>query len=169
MTEYTVSLESTTTVQAESREEAEEKAMEKPRDTEVVNATARELDPEKDFFYSHIREVGSTQTSVGYDLIKDKSALRVLFSSTTSMARRLAPPNAAPQMRYNLAAYLLATVEGIDWDTLQGYVGSIDDKAKQLSENVDDDPFGLIAGTDFVPESRQDEINQEYTLEVDEE
>lgn len=167
MTEYTVSVESTTTVEAETREEAEERAM--TQDTEVVSATAEELHPDKDFFFSHIRQVGSTQTSVGYDLIKDKSALRVLFSSTTRMARRLAPPNAAPQMRYNLAAYLLATVDGIDWDTLQDYVGKIDGKAKELSEDVDDDPFALIAGTDFVPESRQDEINQKYTLEVDEE
>lgn len=169
--EFKVNLNATITVEAKNREEAQGKALERcyndPDELQITGGEAVPLYPDKDFYLADVREVGSSKASTGYELIKDKSALRVLFSTTTAMSRDLVG-DGAPAMKYNLSAFLMATVDGVDWDNFKELVDQIKTQAHEMAEEgVDDNPWGLLAGTEFVVEDRMDEVNDDYRIDLE--
>jgi hypothetical protein len=169
--EYRVEVLGHMTVEAETREEAEEKAEElahgmRGADVEHTGFTAHPLpsnEDRQDYYFSHIQEVGSSASSSGYGLMKDKSALNIAFRSSTAVCRSLVGREMASPLRYNLAAFLLSTIEGYEWDDIQDFVEEIKEKARDLPEDVDN-KYSKIAGTEFVVEEREDEINEQYFL-----
>jgi len=168
--EYRVEVTGHVTVQAESKPEAEEKARELAygrREVEHTGFVAHPLPSNEtefeDYYFTHINEMGNSASSRGYGLIRDKSALNVAFRSTTAMCKDLVGREGASPLRYNLAAFLLSTLEGYEWENLQEYVEQVKAKARELPDDVEN-KYAKIAGTEFVVQGREDEINEDFVL-----
>ena len=162
MTEYLLSATAETTVEAENREEAKEAFWDHQRGLEYNQIEAEPLSGDSDYFKLHIRTVGSNKMSAGYGLMQSQSALELAFRGSTSICRDLLGPDTAPQLRYNLALHLLATVEGdsIESEALEKNIQEVKEKAHELSEADVESPFVEVASQEFVIES-DDEADTE--------
>lgn len=159
MEEYRVELEGHATVEAQNREEAEEKAEDlafrRPDDIEITGGTAHPLSSDEQYFFCDIREVGHSFSSAGYKNIEGKSAANVAFRSATSICRSLVGSEDAPALRYELALFLLSTLEGdsTDGKKVEENVQEIKEKAHQLSEEeFETSPHAEVAKQSFVLE-----------------
>ena len=162
MTEYLLSATAETIVEAENREKAKKAIWDHQRDLDYTQVEAEPLSSDSDYFKLHIRSVGSNKMSAGYGLMQSQSALELAFRGSTSICRDLLGPDTAPQLRYNLALHLLATVEGdsIEGEALEENIREIKEEAHELSEDGVESPFVEVASQDFVIES-DDEADTE--------
>ena len=157
MKEYILSATGETTVTAENPEDAKDQIWDHQHDLEFNQVEAEPLTADSDYFKLHIRTVGSNKRSMGYGMMKSQSALELAFRGASSMCRSLIGRDMAPQMRYELALHLLATLEGdsLKGEKLEENVQKISEKAHELADSDDFEGnfFAEVASENFVIES----------------
>jgi len=112
VTEYLVHTTGTVTVEAESEEEAEEKATFEARDRHEIEAAYPEpLNGEDQHFKLHLNQVGHTSFTAGYGVWTEKSAMVLGYQAVNAMAENFVGDH-KPQYKFDLAIHLLASLEG---------------------------------------------------------
>lgn len=90
--------------------------------------------------------------SAGYGMMRGKSALNLAFRASTSICRQLVGKQDAPHLRYELALFLLVTLEGypIKGENLEENIQGIKEEAHGMADDVDGDPYSELAKDSFV-------------------
>lgn len=87
------------------------------------------------------------------------------FRTASNVCRDLVGKQDGAALRFYLGCYLISTVE-VDDDRIVDTIRSIDEKAAEIADDVDGDPYTSMAGTDFVIPSRDDEIDENLVPEL---
>lgn len=148
MEEFLVRTEGNIFVEAENREEAEEKSHGKDRDHEIISREALPLDRDEDVFKIKLSDVGSNKASRGHRTLEDQSALRLAFRTTREMSEAFVGSEAAPSFKFDLACLLLSELEGdkITGENIMERRDEFKDKAKEQGMDALDEEWSLKDG-----------------------
>lgn len=119
MEEYIVNTNGSVTVEAKSKEEAEEKAWENigvGGRHEVLDVEAQQMNSDKDQFQIKVAECGSNKANASYSLIKDQSAMRLAHQVVQNISKDFVGKQQSPHFKFELAALILSGLEGDSMD-----------------------------------------------------
>jgi hypothetical protein len=135
MDEYTVHFSGSVGVEAESAEEAKQKAREAvnhPVQGEIHGFEAENLHDRPQRFQAKLVRTGSSMRNSTTRVMTGKSALTVGFDAVNAMVKAMVGKDDRPNLKYDLACLLLASLEGDDVseDAIWNNVQHLDDHVK---------------------------------------
>ena len=128
MDEYTVHFSGSVGVEAESAEEAKQKARETvshPSQGEIHGFEAENLHDRPQQFQAKLVRTGSSYQNSTTQMMTGKSALMLSLRTVNQVLRSMVGKEDVPQLKYDLAALLFAELEGEDvaaepiWEHIQ--------------------------------------------------
>ncbi len=144
MTEYLVHTTGTVSVEAETKEEAEEYAhsVESERDHMIESAEAEPMQNSENYFKIWLNQVGSSKRCAGYGLWKAKSAMKLAYDTVNVIAKQMVGENNAAGFKYDLAIVLLSSLEGDSlqkdkiWEAVQQQKEDVHERGSEALEEM---------------------------------
>lgn len=145
--EYSVHFHGIVGVEAESEEEAKQKArdaVDHPMHGDIHDFEAENLSDREMEFQAKLMRTGSSVRNATTRMITGKSALTVSFHAVNSMLKSMVGKEDAPKLKYTLASLMFASLEfggDVEKDKIWENIQKIDDHVKEdgfdwLEENM---------------------------------